>query len=122
MLGITVAAGLLALSELWVIGATFGCAYCFGVALTVGPLVQEGVAPTEALRDALYSETPSITVMEAVAIGTDRWLARAASIGEPLFWSALIFSLTVGLATAYPINVFLVSRGVKEGMENPATT
>ncbi len=119
VVGVTVTAGLLALPSLYVVGGTFACAYVAGFALTVGPLMQEGVGFGEAFADALYSETPSITVMEIAAIGTDVWLAGEARIGEPLFWAALIFSLTVGLAAAYPVNVLLVHLGVKEGMADP---
>lgn len=117
--GVTLAAGVLALSSHWVVATTFTCAYAAGFSLTVGPLVQEGVGVGTAVRDAFYSETPSITVMEVAAIGTDVWLAGDARIGDVLFWTALIFSLTVGLLVAYPVNVYLVHRGVKEGMQNP---
>jgi hypothetical protein len=117
--GIVIAAGLLSLSTWWVAGITFLFAYIAGYAMTVGPLVQEGVGLKQALWDAFYSETASITVMEIVAIGTDIWLAGEATMGEPLFWSALAFSLTMGLIAAYPVNVLLVRFGVKEGMHNP---
>jgi hypothetical protein len=117
--GVVIAAGLLSLSTWWVAGITFLLAYVAGYAMTVGPLIQEGVGLKQALWDAFYSETASITVMEIVAIGTDIWLAGEATIGEPLFWSALAFSLTMGLIAAYPVNVLLVKFGVKEGMHNP---
>jgi hypothetical protein len=117
--GVVIAAGLLSLSTWWVAAMTFLLAYVAGYAMTVGPLVQEGVGLKQALWDAFYSETASITVMEIVAIGTDIWLAGEATIGEPLFWSALAFSLTMGLIAAYPVNVLLVKFGVKEGMHNP---
>lgn len=119
VIGVTIAAGVLALATNATIAITFGLAYTIGMALTVGPLTQEGVALGEAVRDAFYSETPSITVMEVVAIGVDVWLAGGATIGEPLFWSSLLFSLSLGFVAAYPVNVLLVSRGVKEGMANP---
>jgi len=61
-------AGLLALqSTLFVAAGTFALAYLFGYALTVGPLMQEGVGFGEAMLDALYSETPSITVSSAAS-------------------------------------------------------
>jgi hypothetical protein len=90
-----------------------------GYALTVGPLMQEGVAFPAAMRDAFLAETPSITVMELVAIGVDLVLAGRASIGEPVFWSSLIISLSLGLFAAYPVNVLLIRFGVKEGMMDP---
>ncbi|WP_158059275.1 DUF4396 domain-containing protein [Halorussus halophilus] len=119
--GFAVLAGLLALqSTLLVTAGTFTLAYIFGYALTVGPLMQEGVGFQEAMLDALYSETPSITIMEIAAIGTDLLIASQAHISDPLFWGALVFSLSVGFVFAFPVNAILVYFGVKEGMKNPA--
>jgi hypothetical protein len=119
VIGVTLAAGLLALGTSFVIVVTFAFAYAMGYALTVGPLMQEGVGFGEAAKDALLTETPSITVMEMAAIGTDVWLAGEAHVGDLLFWSGLAFSLTIGLAVAYPVNAYLVHRGVKGGMQDP---
>lgn len=118
--GVVIALGLLSLGNLYVALTTFAFAYVFGYAMTVGPLLQEGVPFEEAMRDAFYTETPSITVMEVVAIGTDLWLAGEAVMTDVLFWSALVFSLSLGLLAAYPVNVLLIHSGVKEGMMNPA--
>jgi hypothetical protein len=121
IVGITLAQGVLALATASVAAITFGFAYVFGFALTVGPLVQDGEAVSTAVADAFYSETPSITVMEVTAIGADLLIARHATMGDPLFWGALGFSLSLGYLAAYPVNVALVHVGVKEGMANPAT-
>lgn len=120
VVGVTLAQGILALAVGWVAAITFGFAYLFGYALTVGPLMQEGVSFTQAAKDALYSETPSITIMEIVAIGADLLLASSAHMGDLLFWMALVFSLSLGFIAAFPVNVGLVKFGVKEGMKNPA--
>jgi hypothetical protein len=120
--GVVLAAGLLALPTGGVVAVTFALAYAFGMAFTVGPLLQDGMALTVAIRDAFYSESASIVVMEAVAIGTDVWLAGEAQMGEVLFWTSLVFSLSVGLLAAYPVNVALVHEGVKEGMMDPRET
>lgn len=120
--GVTIAAGLLALSNYWIAGITFCLAYVAGYALTVGPLMQEGVSFKTALWDAFLAETPSIAVMEIVAIGADLYLAGSATMAEPLFWSSLIASLTLGLLAAYPVNVLLIHYGVKEGMMDPRNT
>ncbi len=117
--GVFIAAGLLALGNWWVAAITFSLAYVAGFGMTVGPLVQEGVPMAQALKDAFYSETASITVMEVTAIGVDLALASEANIGDVLFWSSLIFSLSVGLFAAYPVNVLLIKFGVKEGMHSP---
>jgi hypothetical protein len=117
--GIFITVGLLSLGTLWVTGVTFVLAYVAGFALTVGPLMQEGVSFGQAFKDAAYSETASIAVMEIVAIGVDLWVAGNATMNELLFWSSLIFSLTLGLIAAYPVNLLLIKWGVKEGMMNP---
>ena len=98
---------------------TFLLAYAFGYALTVGPLLQEGVKLHQALWDALASETASITVMEVVAIGVDLWLAGSAVFSQPLFWVSLVVSLICGLFAAWPVNVLLIHFGVKSGMHDP---
>jgi hypothetical protein len=120
VVGITLAQGVLALAVGWVAAITFGFAYLFGYALTVGPLMQEGVSFVQAATDALFSETPSITIMEIVAIGADLLLAADAHMGDLLFWMALVFSLSLGFLAAFPVNVALLKLGVKEGMQNPA--
>jgi hypothetical protein len=117
--GVIIALGLLSMENLAVAGTTFAFAYVFGYAMTVGPLVQEGVSFSQAMWDAFLAETPSITVMEVVAIGTDLWLAGEAGLTDVLFWSALVVSLSVGLIAAYPVNVLLIRQGVKEGMMDP---
>lgn len=120
IVGITLAQGILALSIGWVAAVTFGFAYLFGYALTIGPLMQDGVGFKEATWDALLSETPSITIMEIFAIGTDLLLASQAHMGQTLFWTALVFSLSIGFLVAWPVNVALVKYGVKEGMSDPS--
>lgn len=120
VVGVVTMAGVLAVSSTALTAAvTFSLAYLFGFALTIGPLLQEGVGFREALSDSFYSETASITVMEVAAIGTDIWIAGDAHIGALLFWTGLAFSLSVGYFVAYPVNVYLVHRGVKGGMQNP---
>lgn len=119
IVGVTIAAGILALANLWIALITFVLAYVAGFAMTVGPLVQEGVPVRRALWDAFYSETASITVMEVVAIGVDLFLAQDATMGDALFWSSLVFSLSIGFIAAYPVNVVLIALGVKKGMHSP---
>lgn len=119
IVGVVVTVGILSLATAWVAGITFFLAYVAGFALTAGPLMEEGVPFRQAMWDAFYSETASITVMEVVAISVDLWLAGDAGMGDPVFWSSLVFSLSMGLLAAYPVNVVLIRMGVKEGMHSP---
>ncbi|SHF03120.1 protein of unknown function [Loktanella atrilutea] len=119
IVGVLIAVGLFAAGNGWTAAVTFTFAYLFGLALTIGPLMQDGVDFSQALKDALISETPSIAVMEVVAIGVDLWLAGQATMGDVRFWTSMIVSLTCGLLAAYPVNLVLLRFGVKEGMMDP---
>lgn len=122
IVGLTLAVGVLALGTTATALMTFAFAYAAGFVLTVGPLMQEGTKFYTATKDALYSETPSITVMEVVAIGVDLTLAGDAGPSQVLFWSSMIVSLTCGLIAAYPVNVLLIRMGIKQGMMDPRET
>ena len=117
--GVVIAVGLLSLSNIWVAAITFTLAYVFGYAATVLPMMQEGAGLKTALKDAVYTETASIAVMEIVAISADLWIAGDAGMGEARFWSALVISLTLGFIAAWPVNYLLVKRGVIAGMGDP---
>lgn len=85
IVGVGIAVGLFSAGQTTVAVVTFALAYLFGLALTVGPLVHDGVPARRAFRDAVLSETASIVVMEAVAIGVDLAFAQRASGSEALF-------------------------------------
>lgn len=122
IVGVIISAGIFSLGNWGISGVTFVLAYVMGFALTVGPEVQGGTPFRQAFRDALIAETPSIAVMEVVAIAVDLAVAGRATISEPLFWSSLVTSLGIGLLAAYPVNVVLIRMGVKQGMMDPRQT
>lgn len=122
IVGVLIAAGLFSFGNLGIALITFTLAFVAGYALTVGPLVQDGAPLSTALKDAFIAETPSIALMEIVAITVDLNLAGSAGMGDVVFWSSLIVSLTCGLLAAYPVNVLLLHYGVKEGMMDPRNT
>lgn len=99
---------------------TFLLAYLFGYALNIGPLMEDGVPFREAAKESLYSETLSIGVFEIVAVTTSLIIAPTAGVTSVLFWMSMFIGLVLGYLVSYPLNVGLVSRGVKGGMENPA--
>ncbi|MFP4044113.1 MAG: DUF4396 domain-containing protein [Rhodosalinus sp.] len=119
IVGLVLAVGILALGTVPTALVTFAFAFTFGILLTLGPLMHDGVPFGESMQDSLVSETASIVMMEVVAIGVDLWLAGGAGLGDVLFWTAMMTSLTLGLFAAWPVNVALVRFGVKEGMHDP---
>ena len=60
-----------------------------------------------------------VTAMEVTAIGVGLWIAGDATLGEPLYWTSLLLSLTIGFFAAYPVNLVLIRWGIKSGMGHP---
>jgi Domain of unknown function (DUF4396) len=89
-------------------------AFVFGYALTIGPLVRGGLAFGAALRLALIGDTVSIVVMEitdnAVVLAIPG--AMSAGLVDLLFWASLALSLVIALVVAFPVNRWLIARGL----------
>ena len=88
-------------------------AFLFGYGLTFVPLLQAGMAVSQALRLALAADTISITIMEIVdnAVMLVVPGAMEAGLGNPFFWGTLAVGLALAFAAAYPANLWLISRG-----------
>jgi hypothetical protein len=88
-------------------------AFFFGYALTLLPLLK-ALGLTTAVKLALAADTASITVMEIVdnAIMLVIPGAMNAGLDSALFWGSLAFSLAVAAIAAFPVNRWLISRGM----------
>ncbi len=88
-------------------------AFCFGYALTLGPLLRAGVPARRASRLAVASDTVSITTMEIVDNAFILIVpgAIAAGLGDALFWWSLGVSLVIAFVVTVPVNRFLIARG-----------
>jgi hypothetical protein len=89
-------------------------AFAFGYSLTLRPLLAGGMAVATALRVAFASDTVSLTVMETVdnAIVLAIPGAMAAGITDALFWGSLALSLAIAWIAAFPVNRWLIGRGL----------
>jgi len=89
-------------------------AFFFGYGLTIRPLVGGGLTLRAAVRVALAADTVSIVVMEI----TDNAVilvipgAMAAGLLDGLFWGSLALSLVVAFVVAFPVNRWLIARGL----------
>jgi hypothetical protein len=90
-----------------------GLAFFFGYALTFVPLIRGGMAARQAVGIALAADTISITIMEIVdnAVMLAVPGAMDAGLADPFFWGTLAVALGVAFVAAYPVNVWLISRG-----------
>jgi Domain of unknown function (DUF4396) len=88
-------------------------AFFFGYALTVRPLLRDGMGLRQAARLALAADTASITVMEIVdnlvMLATPG--AMDAPLASLLFWGSLAVALAIAAIAAYPVNRWLIARG-----------
>ena len=89
-------------------------AFLFGYAFTLTPLLRSGLLLRKALGLALVADTASITVMEVVDNGVMLVIPGAmdAGLDSLLFWGSLAFALVVATAAAYPVNRWLIARGM----------
>src|SRR5215203_2400458 len=89
-------------------------AFAFGYGLTMRPLVAAGLPFRQAVRTAIAADTISIGVMEVM----DNLIilaipgAMAAGLVDGLFWGSLALSLAVAFVVAFPVNRWLIQRGL----------
>ena len=89
-------------------------AYIFGYGLTFVPLVRAGMPLLRATGITFAAETLSITTMEVV----DNVVVLAvpgamdAGLADILFWGSLALSLALAFVAAYPVNRWLIARGL----------
>jgi hypothetical protein len=89
-------------------------AFVFGYALTMLPLVRHGLALPAAASLAFASDTASIALMEVI----DNLImiaipgAMDAGLTRPLFWASLLASLVIAGVIAFPLNRWLIGRGM----------
>jgi uncharacterized protein DUF4396 len=89
-------------------------AFIFGYGLTMLPLVRHGLALKAAAALAFASDTASIALMEIV----DNLFmlvipgAMEAGLTSLLFWASLVASLVIAGVIAFPLNRWLIARGM----------
>jgi hypothetical protein len=88
-------------------------AFFFGYSLTMVPLLRANVALASAIPLAFASDTLSITVMEIVDNLIMLLIPGAMDAGplDLLFWGSLAVALAVAFVAAFPVNLYLISRG-----------
>ena len=89
-------------------------AFVFGYGLTFVPLVRAGMPLLRATGITFAAETLSITTMEivdnVVVIAIPG--AMDAGLADLLFWGSLAVSLALAFVAAFPVNRWLISRGL----------
>jgi Domain of unknown function (DUF4396) len=89
-------------------------AFIFGYSLTMLPLIRRGIALTTAAALAFASDTASIALMELVDNVIMVYIPGAMDAGPrtALFWGSLIVALLIAGVVAFPLNRWLIRRGL----------
>lgn len=106
----------------YVIDFAFG--YVFGIGFqywAIKPM--SDLTPRAALRDAITADTLSVIAFEA---GMFSWMAVFQRVlfpqlmtNDPSYWLMMQIAMVIGLAATYPVQIFLINRGIKERMGRP---
>ena len=101
-------------SNLGTVVLSIGLAFVFGYGLTSLPLLRAGLALGAVIPIALASDTLSIATMEIVdnLIVVTIPGAMDAGLGDFLFWASLAVSLVLAFVAAFPVNRWLIGRGL----------
>lgn len=96
------------------IALAIALAFVFGYALTMIPLFRSGLAFSKVIGLAFAADTASITIMEIVdnAIMLIIPGAMDAGLTSWLFWGSLAVALVIAGFAAYPVNRWLIARGI----------
>jgi hypothetical protein len=99
----------------------FAFAYLLGIVFqyfSIAPM--RGLGPVAGLKAAVMADTLSLVAYE---IGMFAWMAVVKLLLFPgleptrwLFWWMMQVAMLVGLATTYPVNAWLIRKGLKEAM------
>jgi Domain of unknown function (DUF4396) len=108
----------------WVLDFVF--ALLLGIAFqyfTITPM--RNLAPLDGLKQAVKADVLSLTAwqvgMYLSMAGAQFWLFRSLlgvslEVNSPEFWFVMQIAMLAGFATSYPVNWWLIRRGVKERM------
>ena len=99
-------------------------AYVFGYGLTFVPLLRAGMPLLRATGITFAAETLSITTMEivdnVVVIAVPG--AMDAGLADILFWGSLALSLALAFVAAFPVNRWLIARGLGHAVAHGVRT
>ncbi len=89
--------------------------FVFGFALGIVPLLRARFSLRWAVKQVLVAEALSIAVMETAEVLVEVYTPGVmdAGLSSPLFWAGMLLALTAGFVAAFPVNYFLVGKGIR---------
>jgi putative flippase GtrA len=89
--------------------------FVFGFALSIKPLLKAEFTFKQAFKQMLIAEGASILVMEAAEALVEVYTpdVMSAGLSDAVFWMGMVLALGAGFVAAFPINYYLVRKGVR---------
>lgn len=88
--------------------------FVFGFILGLRPLLKAGFNFKKAFRIVIVAEGLSIAVMEATEVLVQVYTpgVMEAGLASWIFWAGMLLAMTAGFIAAYPVNYFLIGKGI----------
>ena len=104
----------LGLSRFGTMSLAVSLGFVFGFALGMLPLLRAGFSTKRAFRQVLIAEGLSILVMETaeVIVELNTPGVMTGGLSSPVFWLGMGAALLAGFVAAWPVNYWLIGRGV----------
>lgn len=92
-----------------------GLGFVFGFMLGIIPLLKAGFDLKRAFNTVLIAEGLSIAVMEATEVLVEVYTpgVMEAGLTSWIFWAGMLLAMTAGFIAAYPVNYYLVGKGIR---------
>lgn len=89
--------------------------FVFGFLLGIIPLLRKGFSIKAAFKIVFAAEFLSIAVMEAFEAGTQLVIpgVMEAGLTDTIFWAGMLAALVIGFIAAFPVNYYMIKRGVR---------
>jgi hypothetical protein len=89
--------------------------FIFGFILGLKPLLKAGFYFKKAFKMVLIAEGLSIAVMETAEVLIEVYTpgVMEASLLSWVFWGGMLLALIAGFIAAYPINYYLIGKGIR---------
>ncbi len=89
--------------------------FVFGFLLGIIPLMRKGFGMMAAFKIVFAAEFLSIAALEAFEAGTQLVIpgVMEAGLSDRLFWLGMLAAMIVGFIAAFPVNYYMIKRGVR---------
>jgi hypothetical protein len=96
-----------------ILAVTLG--FIFGFLLGIIPLLRVGYTPARAFRQVFIAESLSIAVMESAEVLVQVYTPGVmdAGLGSAIFWGGMLLALIAGFIAAFPVNYYLIGKGIR---------